>query len=149
MIADIIKEELEQLKQDIVFRHTQAGQVASGKTRDSFEVVIESETSGVLLGNSYVGVLEYGRKPGKVPYDFKDILKRWAVAKGITFSSETDFNRWAYFVAQKIRKEGTKLYRSGIKEDIFETSINQFSDRLSSRISAFMETEIENNIFSF
>jgi hypothetical protein len=146
-LQPIIQSELEQLKAEIIFRHEQAGQVASGKTRASFEIVT-SESSGELWGNSYVGVLERGRKPGKVPYNFRDILKRWATAKGISFSSEADMNRWAYFVAKKIREEGTLLYARGRREDIFETPINNFIDRITNRIGSIYQSEIENTIFA-
>lgn len=147
-VSDILTEELGKLKEDIIKRHEGAGQVASGKTRASFEDYLTSERSGVLEGAGYAGVLERGRKPGKVPYDFKDILQRWAVAKGLTFESQSDFNRWAYFVSKKIREEGTELYRSGKQEDIFTTPIRNFENNLSERIAAFYETEIENNLFT-
>lgn len=144
----IIREELEQLKADIIYRHEQSGQVASGKTRASFSIENVSNEGGELWGNKYVGVLETGRKPGKVPYQFRDILKRWALAKGLTFKDEKDLNRFAYFVAQKIRNEGTKLFRSGMREDIFETPIKDFTERLNERIYAVYQKQIENQIFA-
>ncbi|MFV0392409.1 MAG: hypothetical protein ACK5KP_11100 [Paludibacteraceae bacterium] len=147
MIDNILREELEQLKNEIIFRHEQAGQVASGKTRASFSIEV-SGNRGELWGNAYVGVLETGRQPGKVPYQFRDIIKRWAIAKGLTFNDEKDLNRFAYFVAQKIAKEGTKLFRSGMKEDIFETPIRQFTERISERIYSAYSKEIENQIFA-
>lgn len=147
MIDTILREELEQLKNEIILRHEQAGQVASKKTRASFSVEV-SGNRGELWGNSYVGVLETGRKPGKVPYRFSDIIKRWAITKGLTFSNEKDLNRFAYFVSQKIATEGTKLYRSGMREDIFETPISQFTERISQRFYTAYSKEIENQIFS-
>ena len=71
------------------------------------------------------GVLETGRKPGRVPKEFIDILKRWAQAKGISFSDEKQFNLWANAVKWKIIREGTKLYRSGQNEDIFDSSVKK------------------------
>ena len=144
--TQIIYEELQTLEQDIVLRHEQAGQVASGKTRASFLVTADL-TSGQLTGNSYVGVLERGRKPGGVPKDFIDIIQRWAQAKGISFSDEKQFNRWANAVKWKIIREGTKLYRSGQNQDIFETPIAQFSQRLPARIANYYTDEITNEIF--
>lgn len=146
-VKEILSEELEQLKSDIIFRHEQAKQLASGKTKASFEKKITSDFSGQLLGAGYSGVLERGRKPGGVPKDFVDILKRWAQAKGISFTDEKKFNLWANAVKWKIIKDGSKLYRSGQTEDIFTTPIEQFSQRLSKRIG-FFEQEIINEIFT-
>lgn len=147
-IREILNSELNILKNDIVSRHKAAGQVASGRTAASFEVKL-TENGGQLLSANYAGVLERGRKPGKVPFDFKNILLKWAAAKGISFQSDADANRWAYFVAQKIKREGTTLYRSGRTEDIFETAIADFSDRLTERIGAFVSIQIKNEIFNF
>lgn len=144
-VRDILRNELEQLKSDIIRRHEEAGQVASGRTRASFEVRA-SDSNGQLLGNSYVGVLERGRRGGKVPYDFKDILLRWAEAKGIYFANNTDARRWAWFVTQKIRREGTTLYRSGQTVDIFATPIADFAERLSRQLATGYRSEIINSI---
>ena len=150
-ISDILKEELETLKTDIIARHEQSGQVASGDTKASFNEYLTSGYSGVLEGAAYVGVLERGRRAGKVPYDFKDILQRWAQAKGLAFSTQADFNRFAYFVTKKIREEGTELYRTGKmhnnqEPDIFTTPIAEFTERLSSKVAIFFETEIKKQI---
>ena len=144
-VSDILRSELEHLKADIIRRHEEAGQVASGRTRASFEVRV-SDSNGQLLGNSYVGVLERGRRAGKVPYDFKDILLRWAEAKGIFFANNTDAKRWAWFVTQKIRQEGTTLYRSGQTVDVFTTPITDFTERLSKQLTAEYRSEIINSI---
>lgn len=152
-IKDILSEELETLRVDVIDRHEKAkdskgnSQVATGNTRDSFGWRLTGDYSGVFEGASYAGVLQTGRKGGKVPYDFKDILKRWAEAKGITFNTDADFNRFAYFVAQKIRKEGTNLYSSGNTIDIFDTPIRDFEIRLQNRLSVFYTAEIQNLIF--
>lgn len=147
-IPDILREELDQLRSDIIFRHEQAGQVASGKTREALEVQLPDQTTGQLIGFAYSGVLERGRKPGRVPRDFIDILKRWAAAKNISFSNEKQFNIWANAVKWKIIREGTKLYRSGRNEDIFSTPYEELNTRLSARIATYFENEINNLIFT-
>ena len=79
--------------------------------------------------------------------DFKNILKRWALAKGLSFKSESDFNRWAYFVSQKIKNEGTKLYLAGGRKDILSQPITNFAERFTNRITSQFEIEITNKIF--
>ena len=146
LIQDIIDENLQKLKQEIIDRHVAAGQVASGKTKDSFQVDTQ-ELSGQLLGPQWAGVLERGRKPGKVPANFRDILIRWAAAKGITFQSESQAKSWAYFVSKKIRAEGTELYRSGATVDIFTTAVDEMEKSLTEEISQMFQQEIIKNIF--
>jgi hypothetical protein len=124
MLTDLLLRELTRLKEDIVVRHEMARplgkpQRASGKTRDSFAVRPTGKYGAALECPDYAPALERGRGPGKTPYDFKEILRRWAAAKRITFASETDFARWAFFVSKKIREEGTALYRAGGGEDVF------------------------------
>ena len=143
----ILKEELDILKSDIIVRIENSKQVATGKTKASFETK-STDLNGQLLGASYVGVFERGRKPSGVPRDFIDILKRWAQVKGISFENEEKFNLWANAVKWKMIKEGTKLYRSGQTQDIFTTPIEQFTSRIAKRVIIYYETEILNSIFT-
>lgn len=147
-IEDILNEELEALRSEIITFHERAGQVASGKTKDSFSIETQN-FSGQLLGASYAGVLEQGRKPGAVPRYFLDIIKRWAIVKGISISDEKQFNRWANAVKWKIIKEGTKLYRSKQTLDIFTTPIANFESRLMDRTALYFKEETLNEIFNF
>ncbi|MDR1416269.1 MAG: hypothetical protein LBJ57_02465 [Prevotellaceae bacterium] len=150
-IGSILREELDALLRDIISRHEQAGrtgQVASGRTRDSFEVAVEG-LHGRIMGNRWPGpVLETGRKPGRVPYDFQSIIREWIVAKGLSFRDNDQLNRWAAAIAWTIKREGTELYRSGAREDIFQTAIADFTDRLANRIAIFYAAEVVSNIFN-
>jgi hypothetical protein len=147
-VERILYEELEILEEEIIKRHEQAGQVASGKTRASF-LIRSSNLVGTLSGANYVGVLERGRKSGKVPKDFIEILRVWAKFKNISFSDENKFQLWANGVKWKMIREGSKLYRSGQKQDIFDTPIENFNKRLPIRIINYYESELINDIFNF
>jgi len=147
-VQEILNDELQILEADVVQRHIQAGQIASGKTKEAFELNV-SPLLGQLLGASYVGVLKNGRRPGGVPTNFIDIIKNWAQAKGISFTDEKQFNLWANAVKWKIIREGTKLYRSGQTQDIFDTPIEQFNQRLSNRIIDYYQQQLVNDIFNF
>ena len=144
----ILKEELDILKSDIIIRIQNSKQVASGETIKKFETK-STDSNGQLLGASYVGVFEKGRKPGGVPRDFIEILKRWSQAKGMSFENEDKFNLWANAVKWKMIKEGTKLYRSGQTQDIFTTPIEDFSNRIARRFIVHYEAQIFNEIFNF
>ena len=143
-----LEKSLNDLKDNIISRHVAAGQVASGRTKAGFEVKMLTPTHGQLLGYSYSGVLEKGRRGGKTPKEFRLIIERWAIAKGITFSSEADRSRFAYFVAQKIRREGTKLYRTGGSIDIFSSAIEEMKETLTKELGVTYQQEIKNQIFT-
>jgi hypothetical protein len=142
-----LEERLNELKANIISRHVDAGQVASGRTKAGFEVKMLSPYHGQLLGYSYSGVLERGRKPGRIPKEFRAIIERWAVAKGISFNSDADRSRFAYFVAQKIQREGTKLFRSGGTVDVFSSALVSFTDLLATEALDAFEIEVKNQIF--
>jgi hypothetical protein len=146
--ADILQKGLEKLKDDIIARHVAAGQKASGRSADAFEVKMSGELWGELWGPKYAGVFETGRKAGKAPYDFKNIIMDWAAAKGISFPDRKSFERWASAVAWKIRREGTAMYRTGKTEDIFDTPIREFEEYLTNELGDWYSANVANLIFS-
>jgi hypothetical protein len=143
----VLKEELEQLRKDIINAQKFEGAWASGKTAQGYEIGVESH-HGWLGGYSYVGVLETGRKPGKVPVYFKEIIKRWIQAKGLHSKNGESIDRMAASIAWVIHKEGTTLHRNGYKTDIFETPVKNFAERLADRLAPLYQTETINQIFS-
>ena len=152
-VSDILNQEFETLLSDVVARHEQAGQVATGKTRASFSHSLTGAQSGVFEGAFYSGALERGRGParggGGGNSDFLDNLKQWIVAKGLNYGgNEKGLERLAKFFRWYINKNGTKLFRSGQTEDILSTPINDFSERVSNRVGALFANEITNDIFN-
>jgi hypothetical protein len=143
-VKEILNKELNTLKSDIKDRHIKEGQRVTGKTIGTLRTETQ-DMSGQLLGAEYIGVLEKGRKGGKVPSDFKKKLVEWAKAKGITFGSQTELNRFAYFLSKRIQKEGTLTNKHN--KDIFTTPIDEFTKRLLKEISAFYVSEIKNIIY--
>lgn len=144
---EIISKNLDILVYDVKQRHKQAGQQVTGKTINSLQKDILSTGHHVLYGKEYIGVLEHGRKPGKVPYNFIQILREWANAKGITFENEKQAQRWLNYNMWSIKTFGTKMYRTKQTLDIFTTPIEQFKSRLSQELSDGIEIQITNNIF--
>lgn len=147
---EIITEELETLRAEIIEASTKAGQKASGRTYEGIQAVDVTDRGGKLVGPSYVRVLATGRRAGKVPYDFPEIIKEWAAYKGISFATERDFDRWARAVAWKIRKDGTSLWRDmgsqGLEADIFYTPIRNFIKRITRRLGEATTAEIIKSI---
>lgn len=144
----IVREELEALKNDIIQKHIAAGQRTTGRTASAFSIV-SHPTGGALLGANYSGVLERGRKPGKTPYNFSEIIKKWIIAKGLTFTpnanetAEEALNRYARAIAWKIKKQGSRLHRDvGSRPDIFTTATERFTIRLAERYAADFSNKI-------
>ena len=137
--AKILNEELDDLRKRIIKNHISAGQKASGKTINSMRVEL-GDNYGQLTGRKYFGTLETGRKPGKVPANFSNIILKWMQSKGINVPKPKSF---AYLVARKIRIEGTVLYRSGGRSDIYSEEINKTIPKLLKRLGKDQVQEIK------
>ena len=143
-IITLVGDSLEELRKRIIANHEAAGQVASGRTRDSLKVEL-TEDGGILWGRQAFGALETGRKPGKVPKGFSDIILRWMDEKGITVEHPKSF---AYLVARRIANEGTLLYRSG-KIDVYSTDMEKTIKDILERIVGIFDTEVEHINLNF
>ena len=143
---EIISRNYETLRQDILYNHVKNKQYVTGKTINSLELKFPSDTKAQVLAANYLGVLENGRSGGRVPANFRQILKQWAINKGIIFQNESQLNTFAYFLANKIAREGTKQFRTGVKKDIYTTPINDFAERITNELVEKYITEIDINI---
>lgn len=144
----ILEKGLQDMRADIIARSKAAGQEASGRTYEKLEVRNVTDTHGEFWGPTWVGVLEDGRKPGRVPYDFTAIIMEWAAHKGISWASAdpVTFERWARGVAWHIRRHGTALYRSGQKIDVFETPVAEFEKWLAEELRVFYAAQVASEI---
>lgn len=152
----ILQEELEALRLNIISNHTRAGQKASGRTAASLHVEV-SEDGGVLYGRKPFGTLETGRKAGRVPQNFQQIIIKWMADKGIKPApipyltnrphkytpEQRGVLKMSYFVAKKIRETGTKLFRDGGRADIYSPEIEKTVRAIESRMLSLIKTKIE------
>lgn len=140
-IEVMLQEVFEQAKRDIIANHERAGQVASGKTRDSLRVEVTSDTTSAtatMYGRKYFAALETGSAPWKKQYKhppkpFVETIAKWMTDKGIEGVS-------AYLVARKIMREGSKLYRDGGRQDIFTPVMSDIEERIDAELSSIFET---------
>lgn len=151
---------LEDLKRKIIENHKRAGQVASGSTIKSIRIE-ETEDGAKLVGRRYFGTLETGRKPGKTPRNFNEIIQNWILDKGIKFKSmpykRRESNKWhpkytpqlrglmslSSAIAHKIMTDGTKLYRSGGRDDIYTKPTEEAIKDIKQKLAGIFKTEIE------
>lgn len=74
-----------------------------------------SDNNILILANYYLPYAEFGRRPGKVPYNFAQIIADWAQRKGINVQ-KGDYKRFGWAVAQKTKQFGSARYRGDIPE---------------------------------
>ncbi|WP_348723173.1 hypothetical protein [Parabacteroides goldsteinii] len=141
-VQNIIFEELEDLRKRIISNIDSTGRRASGRTSGSMHTDV-SENRGILFGRMTFGTLETGRKSGKVPAGFYQIIKQWVIDKGISFDSQSERNSFAYLVSRKIAREGTQLYRTGGEADVYTTEVPETIERIKDRVGFLMRLEFE------
>ena len=141
-VQNIIFEELEDLRKRIISNIDSSGRRASGRTSESMRTDV-SENRGVLFGRMAFGTLETGRKPGKVPAGFYQIIKQWVIDKGISFDSQSERNSFAYLVSRKIAREGTQLYRRGADTDVYTAEVPETISRIKDRVGVLRRMEFE------
>ena len=165
-VLKVVGEELDSLRERIIANHEAAGQVASGRTRASIRVE-RTEDGGILWGRKAFGVLETGRKPGRVPRNFNAIIRQWIIDKGIHVApvpyKRNPSERWqpkytpqerglmslSGAIAYKIRTEGTLMHRKGEKVDIYSTAVLEAVDNVGRKVSAIFDTEVEHINLNF
>lgn len=158
-IKKIIVPILDKLRNEIIQNHLSANQRASGETEASLKV--EETTKGAAIyGRGYISTIETGRKPGKIPYGFRDIMIEWINNKGISVApipyKRKPSEKWqpkytpdqrgkmalASAISYKIANEGSKLYRSGGRTDIITIPINKTIDNIEVELVSIYELEI-------
>lgn len=109
------------------------GKHASRKTINSIQPYAFEENGVLNVGLKsdrpiVVKTLETGRKAGKVPMNFQEIIYQWSIDKGIYF--ENDDERWKFSNALKwkIIKSGTQQFRDGKNDDIY-SSLEKFYEQ--------------------
>lgn len=154
---DVLREELEGLRLRILDRHLRAGQKASGRTAESLRVEV-SESEGTLYGRSAFETLEKGRRGGKVPAGFREIIYKWMMVKGIRATpipyktnrphkytpQERGDLSLSYLIAKKIKEEGTKLFRDGGRDDIYSEEIPETTRAIMKRLVELLKVDISN-----
>lgn len=130
---DIILNSLQELVVEIQTNIDKSGKNATGNARNSIEIQSDGN-SYRLLGVPYFVFLEEGRPGGNVPKGFYNIIKQWAVNKGLFSSDDRSLSRFAYFTARKIADFGTVQYGIGKRTDIYTDAIDSFTESLQDKL---------------
>lgn len=153
----IMREEVERAKQLIINHIRINGQNASGQTIASLHVEQPSEEETILWGRSPFGVLETGRRNGKIPYGFYDIIRKWMANKGLHGTpqpyktdrphkytpQERGDRSMAGAIAHSIATKGSKLHRTGGRADVYSNVIPDTMQRLGQRIIFLISQSVD------
>lgn len=120
-----------QLRDEIREAIASKGLRASGRTQDSLRVYVDGNKV-VLEGRAFFAALQNGSSAwsGKTGIrctfsEFKEIIRQWATDKGLNFGQAKEFDRAVGAIAMSIIRNGTKLYRTGQRLDVYDTLINE------------------------
>ena len=157
----IVTDELEVLKNRIIANMRANNAVASGRTIKSLTISKTSEGAKLWSDQDMpFGVMETGRKGGRVPSTFYSIIYRWMKDKGINadpmpyttnrphkYTPQERGNRTlAYLISRKIQKEGTKLNRMGGRKNIYSNEIPSALERIKKQLGAIFQSEVVKSI---
>lgn len=105
--------------------------LGNGNLYDSVTYTVDGNELKVTAAG-YFDYAEKGRGPGKVPYNFEDILKAWASRRGISFGDDRAFKAIKWHTI----KHGSDLYNHPEKQrdfigDTIDNNINDLKERLA------------------
>lgn len=109
---EILKDELDALKRDLILEYDRKGMRASGRWAEGLEVTVR-ENTGKLEGLKYTEQLEYGRRATssgggqKGERTVQAQIEDWIEDKGIkAIESNMTTKTLAFLIARKIHREG-------------------------------------------
>ena len=154
----IVVEELTQLRERIVANMISQGAVASGRTIASL-VVQPTEGGAELVSQQKMpfGVLETGRRAGKIPLGLNAIIRQWMQDKGLRGTpipykttrphkytpQERGDIAMAGAIAHTIATKGTRLFRNGGRDTIYSNEIPVTIERINERVVGLLSASVD------
>lgn len=143
---EILTEELNLLRLDLIKAHDEKGMRASGKWANSLEVETAPLT-GKIIGLKYTEQLEYGRRAGGFPPI--DAIEKWIEDKGIKAIDNKISNRTlAFLIARKIAREGWKRQGFGGVDLVTDVITPQRIQKILNRITEGSIFEVTSDLTS-
>lgn len=140
---------MQRMKDDVGVSLKKSGKWASGSTFSKIVPFAELQNGILVCGLKWPydkRVLENGRGPGKVPFNFRDVIYRWTFNKGIAFKSQSERLKFASAVAYKMAKEGSVQFRKGVKLDIYSTIEQRYESEVKNLVVSIISEKIKNKI---
>lgn len=136
------------IKVGIAQRMAALGRMPSGRSVASLQIEVK-DSKGNLSGDKQWETMQRGRRPGKVPSNFREIIKNWVRAKGINIqprigqSQKQAIESFSYLVTRNIMQKGTKLYRDKGYNDIYDTLLEEEIKKLTNETALVLELEVD------
>jgi hypothetical protein len=144
-IKQILEEELEDLRLELIAAYDAKGMRASGKWADSLEVLTQDE-NGRLLGLDYTQQLEDGRSAGGFPP--VDQIEQWIEDKGIlAIDADITIKQLAFLIARKIAREGWNRENYGGVDLVSEVVTPQRVQKIIDKIVGVSIIDITSEVF--
>ena len=118
--TEILGEFSENTIADLRYNMAQYG-LGDSALAKSLDYTIEGNEVTITAAN-YYDYAEKGRGPGKVPYNFEDIVAAWSVGRGIR---PPDLMEFSNAVKWRTIKDGSYLYRHPEKQRDFDSDAIQ------------------------
>jgi hypothetical protein len=144
--TNILKEEFDLIKADLIKAYDAKGMRASGNWANSLEVNVKG-LSATLVGEKYSEQLEFGRKAGKQPPS--KAIEQWIRDKGLSSRIEGNISisSLAYLIARKIAREGWRRDGYGgvdlISQVVTPQRMQSIIDRVTTEYIPVFEKEIK------
>ena len=125
---------------------------ASGNLADSLEYTITNESDGThitVLGDPYFIHAEKGRRAGRIPRNFVDIIQQWIEDKGVQVPQGLTPKRFASAIAYKIKYYGSLRYRTQSPADVVQPVADEMIPRLNDILENRVMVYVNDNLFSW
>ena len=139
--TQILQEFAENTIADIRYQMASYGMADSNLSKSLNAEIEGNEVK--ITANSYYDYAEKGRGPGKVPYNFKDILETWIVSRGIR-PKDGNISKFASAICWNTIKHGSSLYRHPEQQrDFIGDAIDVNLEQLKGQVGVFIMSELE------
>lgn len=137
-ISEILRQEGAQVISDIRDSMENNGQWASGQTASKIRMEYDDD-SLIILAPDYFKTLEKGISPQEARSTTPRFLRQqifiWAEKKGGVFSGTRDAWRFASNTTNKMREEGSMLFRDGGRTDVYSDKVDPLVNRISDKLA--------------
>lgn len=151
-IQRIIQGTLERIRTQMKQNMSAMKRTTSGRSVASLQIVMK-QNGGTLYGSKSWFAMERGRKGGRVPKNFRDIIRQWIIDKGIQVTplpykqpsrgiglspQERGLRSFAGAIAYTIMKKGSRLHRTGGFDNIYSSPIQNELATMHKELSAYV-----------
>lgn len=150
-LTEAVANRLQLLRDDIAESINSHGLTASGRTAQSLRVVV-SDKEVSLYGRAFFPALETGSSAwtGRTGvrctfYEFKEIIRQWAQAKGLNFGQATEHERTIGAITASIIRTGTAQTRRG-RLDVYTTLVDEAVEDCANIMVDITNAKVDNVI---